>query len=57
VLSTAFEGDRRGPGIQSVLDVLKQNGIEVESKIMQVSTSLSFQNFFGSESNSHVFNT
>ena len=42
VRSTAFEGDSRGPSIQSVLDVLKQNGIEVESKKIQVSASLIF---------------
>lgn len=43
VRSTAFDGDSRGPSIQSVLDVLSLNGIEIESKIMQVSISLIFQ--------------
>lgn len=43
VRSTAFDGDSRGPSIQSVLDVLSQNGIEVESKKMQVSASLTYQ--------------
>ena len=36
VRSTAFEGDARGPSMQSVVEVLKERGIIVESMKMQV---------------------
>lgn len=50
VRSTAFEGDRRGPSMQSVLDILQQNGIEVESKKMQVSNGVLLFSTYRSES-------
>ena len=36
VRSTAFEGDARGPSMQSVVEVLKERGIIVEAMKIQV---------------------
>jgi hypothetical protein len=36
IKSVAFEGDSRGPSVQSVVDVLQSHGITVDAQKMEV---------------------
>ena len=37
IKSVAFEGDSRGPSVQSVVDILSSRGISVDAQQMEVS--------------------